>query len=135
MRSTSCTCVMRRTCIIVPYTPSPCAPFATNRDHSADVLCLQDVDFFHQWWRPQLTSAGYDSLFKQRTSIGGVHREGVVIAWKRDVFDLFQSGDVELNRWAKETTAGRQIVVFIPPVMQVWPFGFSPAVSVTIILL
>lgn len=65
----------------------------------ADVLCLQDVDFFHQWWGPQLTSAGYDSLFKQRTSRSAVHREGVVIAWKRDMFDLFRSGEMELNRY------------------------------------
>lgn len=64
----------------------------------ADVLCLQDVDFFHQWWSPQLSSAGYDSLFKQRTSRAAVHQEGVVIAWKRDVFDLFRSEEMELNR-------------------------------------
>ncbi|CAM9348528.1 unnamed protein product [Ectocarpus sp. 4 AP-2014] len=64
----------------------------------ADVLCLQDVDYFHQWWSPQLTSAGYDSLFKQRTSRAAMRREGVVIAWKRDVFDLFRSGEMELNR-------------------------------------
>lgn len=87
-------------CMHVPYTHL--YPIRTLRYHyhhnSADLLCLQDVDFFHQWWRPQLTSAGYDSLFKQRTCKGGVHREGVVIAWKRDVFDLFQSGEVELNR-------------------------------------
>lgn len=64
----------------------------------ADVICLQDVDFFHQWWGPQLTSAGYDSLFKQRTSKSAIHREGVVIAWKRDMFDLFRSAEMELNR-------------------------------------
>ena len=63
------------------------------------MLCLQDVDFFHQWWSPQLTTAGYDSLFKQRTNRSAFHREGVVIAWKRDMFDLFRSGEMELNRW------------------------------------
>ncbi|CAM9367225.1 unnamed protein product [Scytosiphon promiscuus] len=68
----------------------------------ADVLCLQDVDSFHHWWGPQLTDAGYDSLFKQRTSRGAVHRDGVVIAWKRDVFDLFRSGEVELNRLGED---------------------------------
>lgn len=75
-------------------------PFVSLSLHAfrADVLCLQDVDFFHQWWGPQLTSAGYDSLFKQRTSRSAVHREGVVIAWKRDMFNLFRSGEMELNR-------------------------------------
>lgn len=49
-----------------------------------------------------MTSAGYDSLFKQRTSRAAVHRVGVVIAWKRDVFDLFRSGEMELNRCTRE---------------------------------
>lgn len=70
-----------------------------NRSHlRPDVLCLQDVDSFHQWWGPQLSGAGYDSLFKQRTSRAAVHRDGVVIAWKRDVFDLLRSEEMELNR-------------------------------------
>lgn len=72
----------------------------TTLVYRADVLCLQDVDCFHQWWSPQLTSAGYDSLFKQRTSRAAMHRDGVVIAWKRDVFDLFRSGEMELNRYS-----------------------------------
>ena len=62
------------------------------------MLCLQDVESFQHWWGPQLTGAGYDSLYKQRTSRAGVRRDGVVIAWKRDVFDLLRSEELELNR-------------------------------------
>lgn len=81
-----------------------------NRHLRADVLCLQDVDSFHQWWGPQLSGAGYDSLFKQRTSRAAVHRDGVVIAWKRDVFDLLRSEEMELNRSEREVLQGRRLV-------------------------
>lgn len=77
--------------------------------HSADLVCLQDVEFFQHWWNPHLSNAGYDSIFKQRTSASGPHREGVIIAWKRDAFDLFRSGEMDLNRWTRTShNAGRR---------------------------
>lgn len=42
--------------------------------------------------------------------MAGAHREGVVIAWKRDVFNLFRSGEMELNRCAKEGAREMQLV-------------------------
>ncbi|CAM9287626.1 unnamed protein product [Choristocarpus tenellus] len=57
---------------------------------------------FHQWWRPQLSCAGYDSVYKKRTDRSGVHREGAVIAWKRDLFQLFRSEELEFNRLCED---------------------------------
>jgi len=97
----------------------------------ADIICLQEVDDFDDWWRPQLSSAGYDSLFKKRSEHLRPRQEvrwnlfalssvlvvltpflltlaltlttntninqGVVIAYKRDSFQMFRSDYLELN--------------------------------------
>ena len=63
----------------------------------ADILCLQEVDDFDDWWRPQLSSAGYDSVYKRRTEHLRPRQEGVVIAYKRDSFQMFRSDYIELN--------------------------------------
>ena len=60
----------------------------------ADVLCLQEVDNYDDWWAVRLTDGGYDSLFKKRT---GRFSDGLVIAWKRDRFTLNRSADLDLN--------------------------------------
>jgi hypothetical protein len=68
------------------------------KSYDADIICLQDVDHFNDWWQPQLMFIGYDSLFKKRTSEFFDHSEGVVIAYKRDLFQLFKTANVEFNR-------------------------------------
>jgi hypothetical protein len=86
--------------------------------YSADILCLQDVDHFKDFWYPNLAKLGYDryfylsiyliynifidycfycSVFKKRTDITESHSEGVLIAFKRDLFQLFKHTSVELN--------------------------------------
>jgi hypothetical protein len=40
---------------------------------------------------------GYDSIYKQRTQINDFHSEGVAIAFKNDVFQLFKTHFVEFN--------------------------------------
>ena len=68
------------------------------KTYDAEIMCLQDVDHYDDWWQPQLMYLGYDSLFKQRTDEVEEHLEGVVIAYKRDLFQLFKTQDVILNR-------------------------------------
>ena len=65
----------------------------------ADVVCLQDVDDFEDWWRPNLSAAGYDSLFHSRTEkkLLRPRQEGVVVAYKRDSFQMFRSGYLDFN--------------------------------------
>jgi hypothetical protein len=66
--------------------------------YNADIICLQDVDHFGDWWRPQLMIAGYDSVYKKRTHKRSAHYEGVLIAYKRNSFQLFRSVQLELNK-------------------------------------
>lgn len=40
---------------------------------------------------------GYDSVYKERTHVRRNHEEGVVIAYKRKLYQLFKSVSVELN--------------------------------------
>lgn len=66
--------------------------------YNADILCLQDVDHFSTFWRPQLMLIGYDSVYKKRTSKRDAHYEGVVIAYRRDILQLFKSEAIEFNK-------------------------------------
>jgi hypothetical protein len=68
--------------------------------YSADVICLQDVDHYCDFWKDELTNAGYDVVFHPRTSKvkpRSKTAEGVLIAWSRDLFTLFRSETVDLN--------------------------------------
>lgn len=68
--------------------------------YSADVICLQDVDHYGDFWKDQLTNSGYDVVFHPKTSkvkLRSKTAEGVLIAWSRDLFTLFRSETVDLN--------------------------------------
>ena len=53
--------------------------------YGADVVCLQGVDNYDEWWRPQLSVAGYDLVHKRRTT-RRAREDGVLIAWRRAAF-------------------------------------------------
>ena len=59
--------------------------------YQADIIALQDVDLFKEFWQPQLMLLGYDVLFFQRTCERKRHDEGVAIAYKKEKFQLFKS--------------------------------------------
>jgi mRNA deadenylase 3'-5' endonuclease subunit Ccr4 len=68
--------------------------------YSADVVCLQDVDFVGEFWQPKLGVAGYDCVFHRRSAHARPRTptsEGVLIAWDRDLFTLATSEGVDLN--------------------------------------
>lgn len=77
------------------------------RSYDADVVCLQDLDRFEEW-RVQLMVLGYDSMFKRRTQKRDAHYEGVAIAYKRDLFQLFKSVPINLNG-ASELESARSV--------------------------
>ncbi|GMH81432.1 hypothetical protein TrVE_jg13907 [Triparma verrucosa] len=89
----------------LPYVPHSVSNWRTRREvllreifsFDADVICLQDVDDFAEWWRPQMSQAGYDAIYKKRTTHLRPRQEGVVIAYKRDTFQMFRSHLLELN--------------------------------------
>ena len=69
--------------------------------YNADILCLQDVDHFKDFWRAQLMLIGYDSVYKKRTQKLDAHYEGVLVAYKRDKLQLFKSVALDLNKAKK----------------------------------
>lgn len=77
------------------------------KTYNIDILCLQDVDHYQDWWRPQLTQLGYDTIYKQRTQTKNFHYEGVLIAFRRDVFQMFKSQPFELNNAVLNDDRGR----------------------------
>ena len=72
--------------------------------YDADIICLQDVDNFQDFWRPKLMLLGYDCIFKRRTHVREVFYEGVLVAYKRAVFQMFKTFPVDLNLAAENYT-------------------------------
>ncbi|KAG9411515.1 hypothetical protein AC1031_017152 [Aphanomyces cochlioides] len=62
--------------------------------YNADIHCLQEVDDYALWWVPRLNAAGYDSIYHQRT---GQFDDGLVIAFRRMLFQIFHTKSVNLN--------------------------------------
>jgi hypothetical protein len=92
--------------------------------YSADILCLQDVDHYYDWWQPRLMSFGYDTLWKQKTSELYTHSEGVMICYRRNMFQLFKSVEIEFNHAADHenytiqkacTTDDVAVIAFLQP--------------------
>ncbi|TYZ69462.1 hypothetical protein PybrP1_001884 [[Pythium] brassicae (nom. inval.)] len=68
--------------------------------YDADILCLQEVDDYDDWWAAQLTAVGYDSVFAPRpraSDSSDTMDEGLVTAFRRDAFQLFRSKQIDLN--------------------------------------
>jgi len=75
--------------------------------YNADIICLQDCDHYDDWWRPQLSLLDYDTVYKKRTQKNGFHYEGVLIAFRREMFQLFKSLSLELNDAVQDDEQGR----------------------------
>lgn len=108
------------------------------KSYDADVICLQDVDHFTDWWRPQFMQLGYDSFFKQRTQMKGFHYEGVLVAFRSSLFQLFKTVTVDFNDAVTDDSRGASfrehsktddvaLLIFLQP----WALGrLSSAVCV-----
>jgi len=59
------------------------------------ILCLQEVDRYHDWFKPIFDEVGYDSLFcpklESPTLTRGWYSDGVAIFWKKNEFVLEDS--------------------------------------------
>lgn len=74
--------------------------------YDADIMCLQDVDLFQEFWYPRLMGMGYDMVFKQRTQEKEYRNEGVLIAFKRDRFQLCRTVALEMNNAILDDSKG-----------------------------
>jgi hypothetical protein len=106
------------------------------QSYAADIVCLQDVDMFQEFWYPKLMLLGYDVLYKKRTQVKEYRSEGVLIGFKRNRFQLIRSVEVELNDAVKDTSQGTNfrercqsddvaLITFLQPtIIQDLPCGF-----------
>jgi mRNA deadenylase 3'-5' endonuclease subunit Ccr4 len=51
--------------------------------HDADVLCLQEVDLYQEFWKPHLEERGYRVLYTKRT---GFKTDGELVAFRHSRF-------------------------------------------------
>mmetsp|Transcript_2101 Transcript_2101/g.4007 ORF Transcript_2101/g.4007 Transcript_2101/m.4007 type:complete len:719 (+) Transcript_2101:364-2520(+) len=70
--------------------------------HNADVICLQEMqaDHFQTYVKPQMSSRGYECLFKAKTreAMGRKGKiDGVAILYKKDRLRLIELREVEYN--------------------------------------
>jgi len=64
-------------------------------EDNPDVVCLQEVDRFSEFWRPKMGQAGFDAVFKLRPRN---HCHGVAVFFKRETFQLFKSEEIDFNQ-------------------------------------
>ncbi|TMW69014.1 hypothetical protein Poli38472_001170 [Pythium oligandrum] len=61
----------------------------------ADIMCLQEVDDYDDYWSERLTATGYDSVFAAHKS--KQREDGLLIAFRKEVFQLFGTHEIDLN--------------------------------------
>eukprot|EP01027_Heterolobosea_sp_BB2_P019134 GEZU01026881.1.p1 GENE.GEZU01026881.1~~GEZU01026881.1.p1 ORF type:complete len:145 (+),score=29.27 GEZU01026881.1:118-552(+) len=52
------------------------------KELDADILCLQECDYYDEFFKPELEKIGYDSVFKKKP--GNNKFDGCAIFYKRD---------------------------------------------------
>ena len=50
-------------------------------EHNYDIVCLQEVDHFHDWFLPKLKEFGYSGIFQSKYDGTTNDRDGVCIFW------------------------------------------------------
>ncbi|CEG49670.1 Glucose-repressible alcohol dehydrogenase transcriptional effector CCR4 and related proteins [Plasmopara halstedii] len=70
--------------------------------YDTDLICLQEVDEYDDWWVTELAIAGYDSIYataaaSDSTLVMKKLDEGLVIAFKTSLFQLLKSTEIHLN--------------------------------------
>ena len=63
----------------------------------ADVLALQELDQYDDFWRPKLEAMGYAGWFCKRTECTAPKKDGCGLFYKRDAFELIARRDVQFN--------------------------------------
>lgn len=55
---------------------------------NADVVCLQECDFYHEFWKNELLKNGYESImrFQPKGDKSGFMPYGTAIAYKKDKY-------------------------------------------------
>ncbi len=75
-------------------------------NYAADIICLQDIDHFHEFWYPKLMGMGYDCVYKCRTQEKDFHYDGILIATKRGCLQVYKSEYLEFNNALTDDSKG-----------------------------
>ena len=83
--------------------PSSAAAASSSSSSSAaahplsgsDLVALQEVDSFANFWSPRMSAAGFEGLLKHRTDSAEARADGSAIFWRRDRFQLVEKHEIE----------------------------------------
>ncbi|ORX94389.1 Endonuclease/exonuclease/phosphatase [Basidiobolus meristosporus CBS 931.73] len=78
--------------------------------HSPDILCLQELDKYEDFFGPELTKAGYEGRYHQKD--GNSEKDGCAILWKKEKFSHLSHYKVIYDR--DEITSGAESYTQIP---------------------
>jgi len=56
-------------------------------ENSYDIVCLQEVEHFNDFYQPEMEKLGYEGIFQSKFSEDNVERDGVALMWKKSKFE------------------------------------------------
>jgi nocturnin len=75
--------------------------------HDPAVICLEEVDHFHDWFEPELTLRGYDGIFLQKTyDEKSPAADGCAIFYRRALFKLDTRDEIKFIEHIQEGPSG-----------------------------
>ena len=54
-------------------------------DSLPDLIGLQELDHYYEFWKPKLSEIGYETIINPR-----IKKDSVLIGWKRNKFQLVE---------------------------------------------
>ncbi|KAL2544426.1 Carbon catabolite repressor protein 4-like protein 4 [Forsythia ovata] len=95
-----------------PYSPSPCLKWKARsqailtvlQSFEADFLCLQEVDEYDSFYKNNLESLGYASIYIQRS---GKKKDGCGIFYKHNIAELVIEEKIDYNDLVNSVQDGR----------------------------
>jgi nocturnin len=75
------------------------------KEHNYDIICLQEIDHYYDWYEPSLDKLGYSGVFQPKYNDNG---DGICIFWKRDKFKVV---DDMRFRYIKSSQVGLIVVL------------------------
>ena len=75
--------------------------FNEIRGYDADIICLQECDFYEEFWKPRVVDKpqlGYGGGYWKRKE---GKNDGVAVIWRRSMFEMVDKMDVEYDDYCK----------------------------------
>ncbi|XXG43967.1 hypothetical protein AAC387_Pa01g3880 [Persea americana] len=99
---------------LFPHSPSPCLKWKARsqalltvlKSFEADFLCIQELDEYDSFYKGNMDSYGYSSLYIQRS---GQKRDGCGIFYKRNSAELMLKEEIDYNDLVKSIEDGTDL--------------------------